>query len=99
MSDVTNAVLLSVTSSVGVFTAILPPLSDVRKAVGNADMTADVRMGEAAAGALVVGIGLVGSSLSNSPVPAMASVVFAGVLVCLYESVLVATPKEIKNHV
>lgn len=97
MNDSTNAVLLSVTSSVGVFTAILPPLADVRKSVGNADMVNDVRMGEAAAAALVIGIGLVGSSLTKSPVPAMASVVFAGVLVCLYESVLVATPKEIKK--
>lgn len=97
--QVANAVLLSVTSSVGVFTAILPPLSDVRKSRGDADMMNDVRLGEVAAAALVVAIGVVGSSMSGSGVPLFAAVVFAGALVWLYESVLAATPKESKNHV
>jgi hypothetical protein len=97
MSDATNAALLSVTASVTVFTALLPPFSEVRKATGNADMTNDVRMGELASGVLVVAIGLTASSMTKSPVPAMTSVVFAAALVCMYESVLAATPKELTH--
>lgn len=90
----TSAALLTVTASVSVFTALLPPFADVRKATGDEDMVNDVRMGEIASGALVVAIGLTASSMTNSPVPAMTACVFAAALVCMYESVLAATPKE-----
>lgn len=98
MSEATNATLIAVTSSVGVFTSLMPPFAEVRKSIGNPDMVADVRMAEIAAGSLVVTIGVIASSMAKSPVPAMVSAVFAGALVCMYESVLVATPKE-KAHV
>jgi len=97
VSETTNAVLLSVTTSVGVFTSLLPPFGEVRKSVGNPDMVNDVRMGELAAGSLVVTIGLIASSMVKNPTPAMVSIVFAGALVCMYESVLAATPKEKMN--
>lgn len=97
MSETTNAVLLSVTSSVGVFTSLLPPFAEVRKAQGNEDLTNDVRMGEIAAGSLVVTIGLIASSMVKSPAPAMVSVAFAAGMVAMYESVLAATPKETQN--
>lgn len=85
----TSAILLSVTQSVAVFTALLPPFSDVRKAnPADRDARADVRLGEAAASALVIGIGIMASGLTGTPAPAVASVVCALVLVGLYESVL-----------
>lgn len=89
-----SAVLLSVTASVGVFTALLPEFTDVRKSVGNESMTNDVRLGEIASAALVVGIGLLASSVTDSPAPAIASVVCAAVLVVMYETVLQSKPTE-----
>lgn len=88
-----NASLLSVTQSVVVFTALLPPLSDVRKSLGDADTVNDVRMGEVASATLVVAIGLAASSMVGSPVPAMASVLSAAALVVMYETVLATKPK------
>jgi hypothetical protein len=52
------------------------------------DARADVRLGEAAASALVVGIGVIASGVTGTPGPAVASVLCALVLVGLYESVL-----------
>lgn len=93
-SDQASATLLSVTQSVAVFTTLLPPLSEVRKSRGNADTVNDVRMGELAASALVVSIGLMASTMTNSPVPAMVAILSAAGLIVMYESVLSATPKE-----
>lgn len=88
-SNEASAILLSVTQSVVVFTALLPPFADVRKASpADRDARADVRLGEAAASALVIGIGVIASGVTGSPGPAVASVVCALVLVGLYESVL-----------
>lgn len=95
MNDQTTSVsLLAVTSSVGMFTSFLPPLSDVRKTVGEPDVANDVRLGEAAAAALAIAIGLMASSMTGSPVPAMLAIVCVGSLVIMYESILRSTPKE-----
>ena len=94
--DVTSASLLSVTQSIGTFTALLPKLSDVRKATHDSDVVHDVRMGEVASTALVVSVGVIAYSMVKSPVPAMVAIVSAGALVLMYESVLQATPKEVR---
>ncbi len=91
----TSVTLLSVTSSISIYTALLPPLSDVRKARGNQDVTNDVRMGELAATALTVAIGVSASAMVDSPIPGMVSVLAALTLVVMYETVLSATPKEV----
>lgn len=84
-----SAVLLSVSQSVVVFTALLPPFAEVRKGdVNDPDMRADVRLGEAAASALVIGIGLIASGVTGSPLPTVASAACAIALVLMYESVL-----------
>lgn len=88
-SQVASSVLLSVTTSVSTFTALLPPFSDVRKAnKTDPDMRNDVRMGEAAASALVISIGLIASAMTDSHAPALVSVLAALILVAMYESVL-----------
>lgn len=92
--DVTSASLLSVTQSIATFTALLPSLGEVRKTTGDPDVINDVRMGEIAASALVISVGLIASSMVKSPIPATAAIVSAAVLVAMYESVLQATPKE-----
>jgi hypothetical protein len=84
-----SAILLSVSQSVVVFTALLPPFAEVRKgSKADPNMRDDVRLGELAASALVIGIGVIASGVADSPAPAMASVVCALALVALYETVL-----------
>lgn len=95
-SNVSGASLLAVTSSVGVFTALLPELSEVRKAQENGQTANDVRMGEFAAAALVVGIGFTASAMTKSEWPLITAVGSAAILVAVYEGVLRATPKEKK---
>lgn len=93
-SQTVASTLLAVTSSVTVFTALLPPFSEVRKSVNEPHIVNDVRLGEVASLTLVVAIGVTASALTHSPVPAAASIVAGIALVCMYESVLSATPKE-----
>jgi hypothetical protein len=84
-----SAILLSVTQSVVVFTALLPPFAEVRKGhKSDPNIRDDVRLGELAASALVIGIGVIASGVAGTPAPAMASVVCAFALVALYETVL-----------
>jgi len=94
---VVSSTLLAVTQSTVIFTALLPEFGDVRKSVGNPDMINDVRLGEIAAGGLVIATGLIATSLAKSPIPAAVSIMCAVGLVVLYESVLLATPKEVKS--
>lgn len=80
---------LGVTQGISAFTTFLPKLSEVRKAGPNdVDTAADVRLGEIAAVTLTIGIGVITSSLTGSPVPAYTAVFMCLVLVCLYESTL-----------
>lgn len=91
-----SATLLSITQSVGIFSALLPHLAEVRRSAGDPSTINDVRIGEVAASALVVSIGLMASALVNSPVPAGVAVVSAVLLVAMYESVLQSVPHEKK---
>lgn len=93
--EVASAALMTMTSGLGSFTALLPELSDVRKSVGNMDMVNDVRMGEMAAVTLTLGIGISASVITKSPVPGTVAVVSALALVVMYESVLRSVPKEV----
>lgn len=81
---------LAVGQSVTAFSILLPKFSDIRRADPTVDnaMVADVRMGEIAAVTVGVGVGVIISSLSGSPVPAFVSVVMVGILIGVYESAL-----------
>jgi hypothetical protein len=92
-----SVTLLAVTSTIGVYTSLLPPFKEVRQAVNDPATTNDVHMAEMAAGAVAVAVGLTASSLAGSPVPAMASVVAAVSIALMYESVLRSTPAEKKT--
>lgn len=91
---VTTASLLSVTQSVGVFTAVLPPFGEVRKTMGDPATVNDVRMGEMVASGVVISIGLIASLMVDSPIPAMIAIGASGAMVLMYESVLQSTPRE-----
>jgi hypothetical protein len=93
-----SAIFLSVSTSIATFTALLPSLSEVRKADHNdPDAVADVRMGELAASALVVGIGVIATGVAGSPAPVAASILCALALVAVYESVLSVKPNQVRK--
>lgn len=96
-NDQASATLLSVTQSVGIFSTLLPHLAEVRKSQGDPGTINDVRIGEAAASALVVSIGLMATSLVGSPAPVLVAIASAAVLCFMYESVLRAVPVEKKK--
>lgn len=97
MTDASNTTvaLMCVTTSVATFTSLMPNLSDVRKASPNTDVQNDVRMGEMTSAVVIIGIGLLGTFLVKSPVPAMASVLSVAALAVMYEIVLATNPKEL----
>lgn len=98
MSDqIASVSLLAITSSISIFNSLCPPLHEVRQATkDNATVTNDIRVAEIASVSLTVAIGLTGSGLIKSPVPAMLSIIAAGALVVMYESVLNTYPTEKK---
>lgn len=96
-SEVASTALLSITAGVSIFNSLCPPLHDVRRATGDdVAVVNDVRVAEIAAVSLTVAIGLTGSGLTKSPVPAALAVLAASCLVVMYESVLRTHPTERK---
>lgn len=80
---------VAITTAVGAFYQMLPPISEVRKrSTDDPEFAADVRVGEVAASAIALGVGGIASSLSGSPTPALVSLIFAGGFIFLYESTL-----------
>ena len=82
------------------FSNFLPSFSEIRKAdpLTDPSVAGDVRMGEVAAITLTVGVGLIASSLTKSPIPAVTAFVMCLILVALYEYALTANrPFERKN--
>lgn len=89
---------LAISTSMGAFYQMLPPISEVRrKSADEPGFAADVRVGEVAAASISLGIGAITSGLSGSNVPIIVSVVMATGLILLYESTLRADrPLEVK---
>lgn len=90
--EVLGPATIAIGQSVGAFQFFLPRLSDVRKSDvdSDPDMAGDVRLGEVAASALTLGIGIMVSSLSGSAYPAYVSVLMCLILICVYETALKA---------
>ncbi len=95
-SGAASAAILAMTTGVGYFNVMLPPISEVRKAtLADRSFSCDVRIGEMAASGLTMGIGLVASSLTGSPVPAVIALITSVGLVCMYENTLRRVPYEL----
>lgn len=75
---------------INAFMQFMPKMQDCRRNHPDDDpsFAADVRMGEAAASATTIGLGLIASSFTRSPVPAYLSVLMAIGMVTMYESAL-----------
>lgn len=100
MADVFGPASLAAGQTLSSFSQFLPRLSEVRKASrDDADMVGDVRLGEVAASAISIGIGVIASSLSGSPIPMYVCAFIAVILICVYESALrgnnVFSPKKV----
>lgn len=85
---------LAITQGIAQFNVFLPRLSEVRKAQPGDDVSADVHVGEIAAIAGTVGVGVIASSLSGSKLPLIVSVVVSVLMVVVYESVLRTHPER-----
>lgn len=84
---------IAITSVIGAFYQMLPPISEVRKrSAADPEFSGDVRMGEVAASVVALGVGAVASSLSGSPVPVIVAAIFVSGLIFLYESTLRGRP-------
>lgn len=87
--EIIGPTTLAITQSVGLFQGLLPKFTDVKKGSPNdQEFCTDVRMGEIAATALTVGIGVIVSGLTGSPVPAFISVLMCAILIVMYERAL-----------
>lgn len=89
-SEIVGPATLVISQGFSAFNAFLPRLTDIRKADAaiNPDIIGDVRMGEIAAFTMCVGTGIVASSLTQSPVPAVVGVLIGLTLICVYETAL-----------
>jgi hypothetical protein len=88
--DMLGPTMLGVSQAIGSFQAFLPKLSEIRKAdpATQPEFAADVRMGEVAATAITMGVGLIVSSATKSPAPVTISFLMCLFLVFLFESTL-----------
>lgn len=90
MSEVLGPASLAAGQAISSFTTFLPKLSDVRSSNAAAEpgMVGDVRLGEVAASAVTLGIGIIASSLSGSSIPMYAAAFVALILIVVYETAL-----------
>lgn len=89
-SEIVGPATLVISQGFSAFATFLPKLTDVRKADAamNPNVVGDVRLGEVAAFTLCVGTGVIASSLTGSPVPAVVGVLTGLALICIYETAL-----------
>jgi hypothetical protein len=102
MSDVFGPASLAAGQALSSFAVFLPRLTDVRKAdPGDPGMHGDVRLGEVAACAVSIGIGVIASSLSGSPIPMYAAAFISVILIVVYEAALngndILSPKGVTD--
>lgn len=78
---------ISIGTATSAFMGFLPKFSDVRRADPKDDgMAKDIRLGQIAACAVAMGTGIIISSLSGSPVPALVAALMCALLVWCYEN-------------
>lgn len=87
--EILGPTTLAITQSVSLFQGLLPKFTDVKQASPqDPEFVTDVRIGEIAASSLAIGIGVIVSGLTGSPVPAMISLLMCAILIVLYERAL-----------
>lgn len=89
-ANIFGPAMLGVTSGIQSFLTLMPKITDIRAAnpSENPGIAADVRLAEVAGVTLTLGVGVIASSLTGSPVPAFTSLLMSVILVTIYESTL-----------
>lgn len=81
--------MTAVGTAANAFNSYLPRLSEVRRShITDPGMVGDVRMGEVAAITVTIGVGVLASALTDSPMPAFTAAIMAVILVLIYETAL-----------
>lgn len=97
MTDIIAPSSLAITQAVGLFSTFLPKLTDVRRAQqSDPEFAADVHLGELACLGLLVGIGVMMASLTESYTPLAIALVMGLFLTLVYEYALACPPDSIK---
>jgi hypothetical protein len=78
---------MAITTGVSLFQGLLPPLTEIRKKDPSNDpeFAADVRMGEFACIAILVGIGAITSTMVGQMTPLTVAIFMGAFLLALYE--------------
>lgn len=85
--DALGPASISIGTATSAFMGFLPKFSDVRRAEPDDEgMSKDIMLGQIAACAVAIGTGVIVSSLSGSPVPAVVSVLMSALLVWCYQN-------------
>lgn len=85
----TAVAITSLSQTFVAYTAFLPPLREVRRgSLDDPGIRGDVRLGEAAATALSLGIGFMLGQLTGSSLPLWTTVIVAGIVIGIYELAL-----------
>lgn len=78
---------ISIGTATSAFMGFLPKFSDVRRADPNDEgIQKDIRLGQIAACSVALGTGVIVSSLSGSPAPAIVAVLMCVILVWCYSN-------------
>lgn len=78
---------ISLGTATSAFMGFLPKFSDIRRADPNDEgMRKDILLGQIAAVAVSVGTGVIVSSLTGSPVPALVAVLMSAILLACYQA-------------
>lgn len=87
--EILGPTTLAITQSVSLFQGLLPKFTEVKQGdPSDIEFATDVHIGEIAASSLAIGIGVIVSGLTGSPVPAFISVLMCAILIVLYERAL-----------
>ncbi len=82
------AILGTASFAVSLFSQMMPRLSEVRAAGPGSTIAADVRTGELAASALIMGVGAFAAWMLKDPTALYVALFFAAMLVAVYEITL-----------
>jgi hypothetical protein len=78
---------MAITTGISLFQGLLPPLTEIRKKdpASDPEFAADVRMGEFACVAILVGVGAMTGTMVGRMTPFTVAILMGAFLVCLYE--------------
>lgn len=78
---------ITIGTATSAFMGFLPKFSEVRRAEPDDEgMTKDIRLGQVAACSVAIGTGVIVSSITGSPVPAVVAIIMCALLIWCYQN-------------